>query len=168
MASSREQQLVYMLEHGHTRDAIVLLNWLDDFRFTALFRFDGDWLRYVEMYDREDPQGARGDDLPVVASYCQLVRESGAAVEIRDSLRDARVDGHPKRDVVRSYCSAPLFDDAGRLCGTVCHFDADVRPITPRTADGLAMFARLLREHPGAMAGVLGAPADRPGLQPTH
>ncbi|MGY3265772.1 GAF domain-containing protein [Lysobacter sp. HA35] len=154
-ASDREQQLSYMLENGNSRDALVLLNWQSEFRFTALFRFDGEWLRQVELYDRLNPAGTEPSDIPILASYCLFVRDTGKPVEIYDSYVDERVQAHPKRPVVRSYCSAPLVDIEGRAIGTVCHFDPDIRPITPQTVDALAMFARLIQDNPDAMAGLM-------------
>lgn len=158
------RQLSTLLQNGNAREAVALLNSLTDFRFTSLFRYDGDWLRFVAFHDRCNPEQDRAQDLPVVASYCQLVRETQRPVEIRDSLDDARVAGHPKRPIVRSYCSAPIFGADGALLGTACHYDYDVRAITTETVDGLALFARVLAERPASLAALAPVPA---GLQAT-
>lgn len=38
------------------------------------------------------------------------------------------MSGHPKQNVVQSYCGIPLMDDDGKLFGTICHFDFEPLP----------------------------------------
>lgn len=133
-----------LLDGGDLRGAVILLNSLAPHRFTSLFRFDGDMLRTVVFFDRDNPTQAVVDDIPVAASYCVFVREGGSTFTVPDAACDPRVDGHPKQSVFRSYCGVPLIDAAGRMHGTVCHFDFDPHPDDIRTVDLLESVAPFL------------------------
>lgn len=122
-----------LLDEGDLRGAIILLNSLTSHRFTSLFRFDGEMLRNVVFFDRENPLHEHVDDVPVTASYCVFVRDGEGTFTVPDAACDPRVDGHPKQPVFRSYCGVPLIDAYGRMFGTICHFDFDPRPVEPAT-----------------------------------
>lgn len=122
-----------MLARGDIRQALIYLNRQSGYRFTSLYRFDGEMLRNVEFYDHDRPDLARTDDIALMASYCVFVRDSGGAFHTPDSMEDRRLQGHPKRRQVRSYCGVPLIDDRGRVFGTVCHFDFE--PLAFKRAD---------------------------------
>jgi len=62
-------------------------------------------------------------DAPLEESYCSIVNETAATFVTQDSLYDARVRAHPKRELVLSYCGIPLVREDGTLFGTLCHFD---------------------------------------------
>src|SRR3954447_20362354 len=89
------------------RGAVAFLNSLTGHRFTSLYRFDGDTLRNITFFDRENPDIQTCDDIPVDASYCVFVRDSGAAFMVPDAGRDERVRNHPKRATVQFYCGVP-------------------------------------------------------------
>jgi len=129
-ASPTLREIKQLLSQGAVRDALALLNQQTAYRFTALYRFDGDTLHNVVLYDREDPSQVTMPDIPVLASYCVFVRDSGAAFRLEDSHDDARVAGHPRQHQIRSYCGVPLLDDAGRMFGTLCHFDFRPLPVS--------------------------------------
>lgn len=119
-----------LLRTEGVRAALRFLNSISTHRFTALFRFEGDTLRNLHLIDRDNPQVERCPDLPVLESYCVYVRNSAKPFLVDDSLHDERVEGHPKRKVVQSYCGIPLIDDDGTLFGTICHFDFNPIPFT--------------------------------------
>lgn len=123
------RQVKSLLSHGSVRDAVIYLNGQSGHRFTSLYRFDGDTLRNVEFYDREHPEQDSTPDIPMLASYCVFLRDSGGTFFTPDSLEDVRLGGHPKRLQVRSYCGVPLVDEDGRIFGSVCHFDFAQLPI---------------------------------------
>jgi hypothetical protein len=102
-------KLKTILSQDGTRAAVIFLNELTKHRFTALYRFDGDILHNLYFYDCENPEAHSSPDIPVMASYCVFVRDSGAHFETQDSLRDDRVHNHPKRQVVQSSTAACLF-----------------------------------------------------------
>lgn len=118
------------LKKTGVRAALQYLNSISTHRFTALFRFEGNTLRNLHLIDRENPQIERCPDLPVLESYCIYVRNSAKPFLIEDSLQDERVEGHPKRQIVKSYCGVPLIDVDGTLFGTICHFDFKPIPFT--------------------------------------
>jgi GAF domain-containing protein len=142
-----------LLDAGDVRGAVILLNSLTPHRFTSLFRFDGDMLRNVVFFDRENPSEEAVEDVPVAASYCVFVRDSAGTFTVPDAACDARVDGHPKQPVFRSYCGVPLVDSTGRMFGTICHFDFEPRAVDPKTVELLEAVAPYLppsAERPGA------------------
>ena len=121
--SSRRAQLQRVLARDGTRAALAYLNSLTSQRFTSLYRFEGERLRNITFYDRLAPEQESCDTIPVLASYCVFVRDTGTRFATAASLDDRRLDGHPKQVQVQSYCGVPLRDREGRMFGTVCHFD---------------------------------------------
>lgn len=110
------------------RPALHYLNGQSAHRFTAVFRFEGGTLRNLHMIDREDHTVERCADQPVLDSYCIYVRRTAEKFITGDSTRDDRVSGHPKQNVVQSYCGIPLMEEDGTLFGTICHFDFEPVP----------------------------------------
>jgi GAF domain-containing protein len=95
-------------------------------RYTSLLRFtDDDRLASVWTHDRESPAlDAFPLGLPIEASYCVLVRESGASCTIEDAATDPRTTTHPKRDELAAYVGVPVYDADGKMFGTLCSYDA--------------------------------------------
>src|ERR1700733_5423585 len=107
------------------------MHWLNrhtPYRFTAIFRFDGDLLRNVCLVDKQNSQVNSCADQPITDSYCIHIHDTGRRFRLDDSSVDARVAGHPKQHSYSSYYGIPLFDHEHRMIGTVCHFDPG--PIT--------------------------------------
>ena len=129
--------------HG-IRAVLIYLNGLTEHRFTALYRFDLEQLKNVYFFDRERPDVETCPDIPVMASYCVFVRNSGNTFVTMDSMVDARVTGHPKRLEVRSYCGVPLVDEDGRAFGTICHFDTQPLSISDQNVELMESVAGLL------------------------
>ncbi|MBD2025259.1 GAF domain-containing protein [Leptolyngbya sp. FACHB-711] len=123
-----------LLRVGGVRAALQFLNSISRHRFTAVFRFEGDILRNLHLIDRENPKIERCPDLPVIESYCLFVRSAVKPFIVSESLEDDRVQGHPKQQMVRSYCGVPLLDENGELFGTICHFDFKPIPFTAEEA----------------------------------
>ena len=102
------------------------MRWLNQqtpYRFSAIFRFDGDMLRNVCLVDRLNPAVTKCPDQPVTDSYCIYIRRTAQLFDLPDSRADERVAGHPKQNSYHSYYGVPLFDRQHRMVGTVCHFD---------------------------------------------
>ena len=116
------------LAAGGVRAALATLNALTPFRYSAMYRFDDTLLRNLHFYDRLDPNADPGDDLPITATYCVYVQQTGRPFVLADALEDIRADGHPKQQVIRAYCGVGLADAAGRTIGSLCHFDHDPVP----------------------------------------
>lgn len=145
---------------GGVRSVLIYLNGLTDHRFTAMYRFDTEQLRNLYFYDRERPEVETCPDIPVLASYCVFVRDSRHTFVTPDSVADGRVGSHPKRLEVRSYCGVPLVDEAGRMFGTVCHFDTRPLPISDENVSLMEALAPILAAGPAEP----GAAADGPRL----
>lgn len=122
-------QLRFLLTAGKVRDALVLLNTLSTYRFTALYRFDAADLHNLVLVDRENSSAPLMETIPVGQSYCEFVLASREAFVLEDSSLDHRVVDHPKRPMVRSYCGVPLRDAQGIVFGTLCHFDFEATDV---------------------------------------
>ncbi len=138
-------KLKIVFASGGPRAAIAFLNSLTDHRFTSLYRFDGETLRNITFYDREHPDLEICEDIPVMASYCVFVRDSGRMFMTAEAQNDDRVQNHPKQRTVQSYCGVPLLDRAGKLFGTICHFDFKPRRIADLDVELLEYMATLLQ-----------------------
>ena len=111
------------LTSGGLPAALAALNALTPFRYTALYRFDGTYLRNRHFYDRRDPAAVAGDDLPITATSCVSVQHTGRPFVLADALADIRAEGHPEQKEIRAYCGVAVHDAAGRVVGSLCHFD---------------------------------------------
>jgi CheY-like chemotaxis protein len=116
----------------HLRDdglhaALGFLNGQGTHRFTGIYRFDGDVLRNLHLFDRQSPAvlptGNKGDDAPMAETYCSLVRAERTAFVTVDTEADPRLSSHPARLQVQSYCGALLRNADSTPFGTVCNFD---------------------------------------------
>jgi GAF domain-containing protein len=134
------------LRREGVRGVVMHLNKLTEHRFTSLYRFDRDRLESLCFYDRENPAQLSTPSIPILASYCVFVRDSGRPFAVDDSLLDARVRGHPKELLVRSYCGVPLIGEDHRVFGSVCHFDLEPRAMSGGNLELLEAVATLLNE----------------------
>ncbi|GHA81767.1 GAF domain-containing protein [Cognatilysobacter bugurensis] len=141
------QRLQALIQTGDVRGALAVLNARTGHRFTALYRFDDDVLRNVWFFDREQPEREAVEAMPVRASYCVFVRDRRATFRVDDADTDDRVADHPKRDQIRAYCGVPLLDDAGRMFGTVCHFDYRPLRISDENIALMEALAPLLQRY---------------------
>lgn len=127
------------------RGAVTFLNAQTPHRFTSLFRFDGPTLRAITFYDRQNPDVETCEEIPVEASYCVFVRDTGARFLVPDATGDERVRHHPKRSTVQRYCGVPLLDHDGKMFGSICHFDFEPGRIADRDVELLEHMADLLQ-----------------------
>ena len=104
-------------------EALRFLNSRTPHRFTALYRFDPPTLRNIALFDSDAPSVTRGDDAPMVETYCSSVGQHERGFTTEDARRDDRLRTHPARSTVISYCGVLLRDADGRPFGTLCHFD---------------------------------------------
>ena len=139
-------QLRHILAHDGPRGALIFLNGLTDFRFSALYRFDRDTLHNLCFYDRENPEVQTSSDIPVFASYCVFVRQLEQSFTTANSCDDPRVGDHPQRRRVRAYCGVPLIDRNGYIFGSVCHFNIEAMATPDRDVELLEEFGRVLNE----------------------
>src|SRR3712207_5728279 len=88
-------ELKTILRNEGVRPALIFLNGLTEHRFSALYQFKNDQLHNLYFYDREYPEVESTDEIPVTASYCVFLRDTGALFHTSDALRDTRVRSHP-------------------------------------------------------------------------
>ena len=93
------------------------LRWLNHrvpYRFTAIFAFDGDMLRNICLFDKENQSTTKCSDQPITESYC-LTYGAPASISVwREASLDKRVALHPKRQSVQCYYGLPLFGSEGK------------------------------------------------------
>ncbi len=121
--------------------ALRLLNERTPHRFTGIYRYDGDMLRNVILFDVHEPHLLRGEDIPMQASYCALLQDDDdGAIEFDEPRSDPPSMARSHLTPVVSYCGVRLVDAAGQPFGSLCHYD--LKPCQPRTSD-LAMLRAL-------------------------
>src|SRR3954470_9222348 len=121
--------------------ALTLLNGTSCRRFTGVYRFEGDWVKCVLLFDRTNPDLRVGENVRWRNSYCMLTAQAGDRCEIRNSLADARLESHSARLAVQSYCAVLLYTRAGTPLGTLCQFDMKPQA-TPELTFGYLNAAR--------------------------
>lgn len=78
-----------------------------------------------------------------------FVRHSDGTFTVSNSMEDVRLEHHSKRTIVRSYCGVPLHNEAGKVFGTICHFDFHPMPITDSIIELMEALAPLLEHEHG-------------------
>ena len=109
--------------------ALGVLNASTPYRLTGVYRFEGDSVRSVVLFDRKNPDLTVGLDVPWNDSYCRMTAEDGVRCEITDALADERLATHAARETVQAYIAVLLRTPAGEPLGTLCHYD--LIPVTP-------------------------------------
>jgi len=110
------------LTAGGLHAALGYLNARTSYRYSGIYRLDGQTLRCMALYDRQGENPDFLAEVPLGESFCQFVlREQ--RFETQDSAQDRRLDGHPHQGVMRSYFGLPLSRQPGTIYGTLCHFD---------------------------------------------
>ena len=128
------EQVRAELHDGRLREALSLLNSTTVYRFTGAYRFEGQWVRSVALFDRRNPDLCVGDHVLWQESYCRITAEDGDACRIDAALQDARLMAHAARTAVQSYVGVLLKSPDGTRLGTLCHFD-----VIPHAADEVAL-----------------------------
>ena len=122
-----DQQLAQFrlaFDSGGLYGALRYLNARTTFRYTAIYRLDGQMMRNIFLYDRQGENPTSLSEVPLGDSFCQFVmRDNG--FNTANSGNDARLLGHPYQGVVNSYFGLPLSRKAGTIYGTLCHFDVE-------------------------------------------
>lgn len=111
------------LNSSGLRVALAELLLQTDYRFIAIFRFNGERATSVAFFDRENPDILETPEVSVNATYCCIARDSRGAFVTGDSLQDLRLLEHAARERVRSYCGIPILNAEGGILGTLCHYD---------------------------------------------
>lgn len=148
-------RILATLENDGLHAALRLLNERTPHRFTGIYRYDGDMLRNVILFDVHDPYLLHGSDIPMQHSYCALLQDSQAGtIEFDDPRSDPPSMARSHLTPVVSYCGVLLLDDAGQPFGSLCHYD--LNPCQPRTSD-LAMLRALAPRFASAAVAMVAA-----------
>ncbi len=113
-------------------DGLRFLNARTPHRYTGIYRYDGEMLRNVYLYDQFSPSVKKGADVRMEDAYCAIVGQRQAAVEFEDINDERDIAVKPGSPVV-SYCGALITDDHGEPFGTLCHYDT--KPSQARLSD---------------------------------
>lgn len=122
-----DQQLAQFrlaFDSGGLYGALRYLNARTPFRYTAVYRLDGQMMRNIHLYDRQGENPTSLAEVPLGDSFCQFVMRDNGFNTV-NSANDARLLGHPYQGVVNSYFGLPLSRKAGTIYGTLCHFDVE-------------------------------------------
>jgi len=140
-------------QHG-VHAALAYLNQRTPHRYTGLFRFEGEVLRNELLVDGNQPQVQQGADVPMAVTFCSLVGQQQAPLEILDAATDAQFRGLIETPVV-SYCGVLIRDAQGQPYGTLCHYD--MQRCQERTTDqplleaaAALLYRQLHRAAPGS------------------
>jgi PAS domain S-box-containing protein len=139
-----ETEVRGLLRRDDLHAVLRLLNARTSHRFTGLYRFDRTVLRNVALFDREEPAKRRGADTPMSETYCSIVGETTHTFMLENSRVDLRVEAHPARETVVSYCGALVRGADGVPLGTLCSFDVEARPVPSHEIPLLEAVAPLL------------------------
>jgi GAF domain-containing protein len=105
------------------RPALAYLLKLTDYRFIALFRFQGDRANAAVFYDREHPDVLRIDEVAANATYCCFARDARGVFATTNAMSDPRLLSHVAREAVQAYWGVPVMTPEGEILGTLCHYD---------------------------------------------
>lgn len=136
-----------LIAEGDVRAGLKYLNSLTPHRFTGLYLFHDPKLENKYIVDAENLDIESLPDVPLTATYCSFTRSKGEVLAIENSLKDDRVQDHPAREEIVSYCGVPLQDKSGEIYGTICHFDHESVHISDLNVALLEAVAPLLEEQ---------------------
>ena len=108
--------------------ALQFLNARTTFRYTAVYRIEGRFIRNLCLYDRLGKDQSNKERVLLSDSFCQFVT-ANAGFETRDSANDSRLDGQHFQGVLNAYFGMPLSACPGTIYGTLCHFDPEPNQI---------------------------------------
>jgi hypothetical protein len=102
--------------------ALRYLNSRTPHRFTGVYRYDGDMLRNMALFDRSEPEKQRGIDISMADAYCANVGRNREPLEFADAKGDGRFAYLPGSPVV-CYSGVLISSPEGVPYGTLCHYD---------------------------------------------
>jgi hypothetical protein len=121
--TNSNQKFEEAMERGGVYAALAFLNGRSPYRYTAIYRFEGEMVRNLYLFDRLGTVASDPSPVPMGDTFCQFVGAPGN-FSTSNSLEDSRLDEHPKREVLQSYFGLPLSRKPGTIFGSLCHFDA--------------------------------------------
>ncbi len=107
---------------GGLHAALRYLNRRTPHRFTGVYRYDGEMLRNMALFDRSEPEKQRDIDIPMADAYCANVGRNREPLEFADARGDGRFPYLPGSPVV-CYSGVLISSPQGVPYGTLCHYD---------------------------------------------
>ena len=115
-------KLKNQLRLGGVAAALKFLNSHVEYRFTAIYRFQGKMQYAVYIHDRFNQPTERFNTVVMMDGFCQYITVS-EPFGMRDSATDKRISEHNRHSQIRSFYGVPLGEAAGKPLGSLCHFD---------------------------------------------
>ena len=140
------EQFEEAMERGGVHGALEFLNARSPYRYTAIYRFEGEMVRNLYFFDRLGTASSDPSPVPMGDTFCQFVGAPGT-FSTGNSLEDSRLDEHPKREELKSYFGLPLSRNPGTLFGSLCHFDVLPQSIADDEIPFLESIAPELMKH---------------------
>ncbi|MGJ7495431.1 hypothetical protein ACSFA8_10170 [Variovorax sp. RT4R15] len=119
--------------HG-IRPALALLNDRTPYRYTAIYKLNGDVLRAEHVFDRLSEYRTWLKAVPLEKSFCRHAIEQGEFTTDHVSEDKILINYRPYVGLVESYYGRLLTRAGGTPYGTFIHFDLE-----PRTIDEAEM-----------------------------
>jgi hypothetical protein len=114
--------------HG-VRHALAMLNDRTQYRYTAIYKLNGDSLKAQHVFDRVSEYRTWLKAVPLQKSFCQHAIEQGEFATSHVSKDRSLTSYRPFVGMVESYYGRLLRRDSGAPYGTFIHFDLEPRAI---------------------------------------
>lgn len=134
------------LESGGLHSGLQFLNARTDYRYTAIYKLDGQMMRNISLYDRQGETTAKLVEVPLGESFCQFVMAENGFIT-SNSAEDARLVEHAYRGILNAYFGLPLSREPGTIYGTFCHFDFEPKVIPDSEIRLLEALTPVLMDH---------------------
>ena len=126
--SEQAEALRSMLASHGVLAGLAMLNDRTDYRYTGIYKYDGEIMRAVHVFDRHAEHRTWLRAVALNRSFCRYVLKQGEFLTTRAS-QDPRLGGHPYDGLVESYYGRLLRRADGTPYGTFIHFDMEPRSI---------------------------------------
>lgn len=126
---------------------LQVISELTGLRFAAVARVTEDSWTVCAVLDRLDVGVQVGDELKLVATLCDEIRQGQHSVVIDKASEDPRYRDHhtPRTYPFESYIAVPIVRTDGRFFGTLCALDPNPAPLKSSTIQStMESFARML------------------------
>ena len=108
--------------------ALALLNDRTPYRFTAIYKLNGEVMHAAHAFDRDSEYRTWLKVVPLCKSFCQYAIEQGEFMTTHAST-DLRLRHKPHAGLIESYYGRVLTRECGTPYGTFIHFDLEPRSI---------------------------------------
>lgn len=134
------------VEKGGLPGALCHRNARTSYRYTAIYRLDGQMMRNIHIYDRQSESTANLSEMPLGDSFCRFVMADNG-FSTANSATDDRPQGHSYRGILNAYVGLPLSRKPGTIYGTFCHFDFEPMQIADSEIPLIEAAASVLMDH---------------------